>query len=315
MDRRNFMKGSAALGLAMTPAQAQQSAPKGASVKSPQTAWWPGGARFVVSLSMQLETGAQPERGANGPWGNLDTHYRDMPTEKWYEYGFKEGVPRLLDVFDRRKVSITSHMVGLAVEKHPDLAKEIVQRGHEAAAHAQTWAAIYDKSREEEKTAIETGMNTVERVTGVRPVGFNAPGMRGTPNTLEILQELGFLYHTDDLSRDEPFVIPVRSKAFIVVPYTFQLNDYQNYENRWRTCSDFAGELKAEFDALYIESGHKRRMMSVATHDRVARPSRVQVLEDFIAYAQRHTGVVFMKKIEIARFALSSPLTIREDGV
>ena len=81
-----------------------------------------------------------------------------------------------------------------------------MQRGHEAAAHAQTWAAIYDKSREEEKTAIETGMNTVERVTGVRPVGFNAPGMRGTPNTLEILQELGFLYHTDDLSRDEPFV-------------------------------------------------------------------------------------------------------------
>ncbi|MGA2711806.1 MAG: polysaccharide deacetylase family protein [Bryobacteraceae bacterium] len=315
MDRRNFMKGSAALGLAMAPAQAQQSAPKGAAVKSSQTAWWPGGARFVVSLSMQLETGAQPERGANGPWGNLDTRYRDMPTEKWYEYGFKEGVPRLLDVFDRRKVSVTSHMVGLAVEKHPALAKEIVQRGHEAAAHAQTWAAIYDKSREEEKAAIETGVNTVERVTGVRPLGFNAPGMRGTPNTLEILQELGFLYHTDDLSRDEPFVIPVRSKPFIVVPYTFQLNDYQNYENRWRTCTDFAGELKAEFDALYLESATKRRMMSVATHDRVARPSRVRVLEDFVAYAQRHPGVVFMKKIEIARFALSSPLTVREDGI
>jgi peptidoglycan/xylan/chitin deacetylase (PgdA/CDA1 family) len=314
MDRRNFMKGSAAVGLSMAPAQAQQSAAS-KSPKSPQAAFWPGGARFVVSLSMQLETGAQPERGANGPWGNLDTRYPDLATEKWYEYGFKEGVPRLLDVFNRRKVSVTSHMVGLAVEKHPALAKEIVQRGHEAAAHAQTWAAIYDKSRDEEKASIETGAKTVERVTGVRPVGFNAPGMRGTPNTLEILQELGFLYHTDDLSRDEPFVIPVRSKPFIVVPYTFQLNDYQNYENRWRTCTDFAGELKAEFDALYIESEHKRRMMSIATHDRVARPSRVRVLEDFIAYAQRHPGVVFLKKEEIARFALSSPLTIREDQI
>jgi peptidoglycan/xylan/chitin deacetylase (PgdA/CDA1 family) len=310
MDRRKFIQSSAALGLSMAPADAQQAAnPKEANQ---QKAFWPHGARFVVSLSMQLETGAQPERGANGPWGNLDTHYPDLVTEKWYEYGFKEGVPRLLDLFDRRKVSVTSHMVGLAVEKHPALAKEIVQRGHEAAAHAQTWAAIYDKSRADEKASIETGMKTVERVTGVRPIGFNAPGMRGTPNTLEILQELDFLYHTDDLSRDEPFVIPVKGKPFMVVPYTFQLNDYQNYENRWRTCADFAGEMKAEFDALYAESEHKRRMMSIATHDRVARPSRVRVLEEFITYAQRHPGVVFLKKEEIARFAMSSPLTILE---
>jgi hypothetical protein len=41
--------------------------------------------------------------------------------------GFKEGVPCLPDLFDRRKVSVTSHMVGLAVEKRPALAKEIVQ--------------------------------------------------------------------------------------------------------------------------------------------------------------------------------------------
>jgi peptidoglycan/xylan/chitin deacetylase (PgdA/CDA1 family) len=300
MDRRNFMKGGAAIGLSMAPAQAQRQA------------FWPNGARFVVSLSMQLETGAQPERGANGPWGNLDTRYPDLPTGKWYEYGFKEGVPRLLDLFDRRKIKVTSHMVGLAVEKHPALAKEIVARGHEAAAHAQTWSPIYDKPRDQEKAAIETGMRTVERVTGVRPIGFNAPGMRGTPNTLEILQELGFLYHTDDLSRDEPFIIPVRSKPFVVVPYTFQLNDYQNYENRWRTCSDFAGELKAEFDALYAESEHRRRMMSIATHDRVARPSRTRVLDEFLVYAQSHPGVAFLKKEEVARFALSSPYTIRE---
>jgi hypothetical protein len=70
--------------------------------------------------------------------------------------------------------------------------------------------------------------------------------------------------------------------------------------------------MKAEFDALYAESEHKRRMMSIATHDRVARPSRARVLEEFITYAQRHPGVVFLKKEEIARFAMSSPLTIRE---
>jgi hypothetical protein len=35
--------------------------------------------------------------------------------------------------------------------------------------------------------------------------------------------------------------------------------------------------------------------------------------QDFIVYAQRHPGVVFLRKDESARFALASPLTIRED--
>ncbi len=137
--------------------------------------------------------------------------------------------------------------------------------------------------------------------------------MRATAKTFEILQDLGFLYHTDDLSRDEPFVIPVGRKPFVVVPYTFQLNDLQNYENHSRTCAEFSSEIKAEFDALYLESERKRRMISVSSHDRVAgRASRTQVMDEFIAYAQRHPGVVFMRKDEIAHFALASPLTIRE---
>ena len=54
-------------------------------------------------------------------------------------------------------------------------------------------------------------------------------------------------------------------------------------------------------------------MMSISSHDRVAgRASRTQVIEEFITYAQRQPGVVFMRKDEIARFALSSPLTARE---
>ena len=54
-------------------------------------------------------------------------------------------------------------------------------------------------------------------------------------------------------------------------------------------------------------------MMSVSTHDRIAgRPSRAKVLEQFIIYAQSHPGVAFMRKDEIARFALESSLTVRE---
>jgi hypothetical protein len=36
------------------------------------------------------------------------------------------------------------------------------------------------------------------------------------------------------------------------------------------------------------------------------------VLEEFIIYAQSHSGVTFMRNDEITRFALESPLTVRE---
>src|ERR1700674_83481 len=134
MERRRFMQTGTGLGLALTAAEGQENSAPARTERTFRGGFWPGGARLVVSLSLQMETGAQPERGAAGPWGPLDTKYPDLPTEKWYEYGFKEGIPRLLDMYDRRKVKATSHMVGMAVEKHPALAKEIVQRGHEAAA-------------------------------------------------------------------------------------------------------------------------------------------------------------------------------------
>jgi peptidoglycan/xylan/chitin deacetylase (PgdA/CDA1 family) len=280
------------------------------------SAFWPDGARLVISVSMQMEAGAQPLHGAEGPFPPLDPKYPDLPMAKWYEYGFKEGIPRLLDMFDRRKVKVTSHMVGAAVDRNPHLAKEIVQRGHEAAAHGQTWTPQYPMSREEEKASYEANVQSILRATGTRPIGFNAFWLRGTPNTLEILQELGFLYHIDDVSRDEPFLVPVRGNPFVVVPYTLYMNDIVTFEGRSFNTGQFAQDLKNEFDALYEEAGHRRRMMSISTHDRIAgRPARTKVLEEFIAYAQAHPGVVFMRKDDIARFALESPLTPREDGL
>jgi hypothetical protein len=114
------------------------------------------------------------------------------------------------------------------------------------------------------------------------------------------------------VSRDEPFLINVEGKPFAVVPYTLHMNDIVDYESRYFSTQEYAGDLQAEFDMLYAESSKRRRMMSV-THDRIAgRPSRTKVLEEFIVYAQNHPGVVFLRKDEIARFALSSPQTIRE---
>jgi hypothetical protein len=91
--------------------------------------FWPDGIRMVISVSMQMEGGPQPTSGAVSPMPRIDPKYPDLPASKWYDYGYKEGLPRLLELFDRRKIKVTSHMVGAAVDLHPALAKEIVQRG------------------------------------------------------------------------------------------------------------------------------------------------------------------------------------------
>jgi peptidoglycan/xylan/chitin deacetylase (PgdA/CDA1 family) len=276
--------------------------------------FWPDGAKLVISISLQFEAGAQPESESISPFPDIDSKYPDLPAEQWYDYGVKEGIPRLLDVFQRRRVLVTSHMVGAAVDRNPELAREIVQRGHEAAARGQTSAHQYSMTAEEERASYQSNIRSIERATGTRPVGFNAFSLRNTPQTLEVLQDLGFLYHIDDLSRDEPFLISVREKPFVVVPYTIGLNDRVLYEHRNFSTEQYASELRNEFEMLYTEAESKRRMMSISVHDRVAgRPARAKVLEEFIIYAQRRPGVVFMRKDEIANFALSSAITPREE--
>src|SRR2546426_11305935 len=106
-------------------------------MKRPTQPFWPDRARLVISISMQFESGAQPERGASSPFPPLDPKYPDLSAQKWYEYGFKEGIPRMLDMWDRVGIKVTSHMVGQAVERHPELAKEIVERGHDAAGRSE----------------------------------------------------------------------------------------------------------------------------------------------------------------------------------
>jgi peptidoglycan/xylan/chitin deacetylase (PgdA/CDA1 family) len=315
-NRREWLIAGGAFVLGATPlANFPAKAAQGGAMQANNTdVFWPDGARLVISISMQMEAGAQPESGAESPLPKIDPKYPDIAATKWYEYGFKEGLPRLLDMFDRRNVKVTSHMVGAAVEKHPALAKEIVQRGHEPSGHGQAWTPQYSMTLEQERKSYADSAATIERVTGVRPVGFNAFWLRGTRQTLQILQELGYSYYIDDVSRDEPFLVNVRNKPFAVVPYTLHMNDIVNYETRNFSTEAYAADLKREFDVLYEEGAHRRRMMSVSAHDRISgRPARMRVLEDFIQYAQSHPGVSFMRKVDIANYAMTSPRTVRED--
>ncbi len=304
-----------ALGIASAAALAvkstsAQSGPTGAATSSSTatSAFWPNGARIAVSASLMLEAGGQNLHRSDALFGPMPEGYLDLPTNTWFEYGAVEGIPRLLDLFDKHGVKATSFMVGTAVEKHPDVAREIVRRGHEAAAHGRTWESTFALSRTDEKKNISDGAEIVERVTGFHPVGWNANALRNSPNTLEILQELGFLYHIDDVSRDEPFINVLPKGSLVTVPYSVNLNDFQNaFPGRYSPPS-YEQVLKDQFDQLYEEGEKRRRLMLICTHDRMCgMPAAVRMLDRVLQYMRQREGVWFARKDEIARWAIAHP--------
>lgn len=326
LDRRQFL---GQLGLGVGAGAALASSVVNAQTPAPETApaaadappanngtqeFWPGGARLMISISMQFETGSQPA-SADSPFSGspLPDGTPDLPATTWFQYGAREGIPRLLDLWDKHGIKVTSHMVGAAAEAYPELAKEIVQRGHEAAGHGYIWSPQHSMSRDEERDFIAKGIEAIKTITGETQIGYNCNWLRRSVNTLPLLQELGFLYHIDDVSRDEPFLIPVNGQDFVVVPYTLRNNDIVQFEGRNFSTQAFLQQLKDEFDQLYAEGATRRRQMSISTHDRIGgQPSIVKALDAFLDYAKGHPGVAFARKDEIARFALNSPLTPRE---
>ena len=99
---------------------------------------------MAVSLSLMFEGGGQPISSAGGfLFEPIQGGLPDLPTNALYAYGYIEGIPRLLDLMDKHDIKLSSFMIGRAVENQPDVAREIVRRGHEADAHGRTWKTVH----------------------------------------------------------------------------------------------------------------------------------------------------------------------------
>jgi peptidoglycan/xylan/chitin deacetylase (PgdA/CDA1 family) len=270
--------------------------------------FWPNGARLAVSLSLMFEGGGQPISGAGGVIPDpIEKGVPDLPTNAFFAYGHYEGIPRVLDLMDKHGIKLSSFMIGKAVETSPDLAQEIVRRGHEAAAHGRVWDNSYQLSRDDEKRFIADSVEAIKRITGQQPIGWNAYWMRNSVHILETLQDLGFVYHIDEPSHDEPFIVAVRGRDFVTVPYTFHMNDIVSFPFAGWNPTAYEQALRDEFDQLYEEGVHRRRMMVTSLHDRISgHAGRIRALDRFLTYAKSKGDVWFARKDEIARYVLAN---------
>ncbi len=265
---------------------------------------------------MQFETGGQ-KSDAESPFSGtpLPEGQPDMPAQSWFRYGANEGIPRMLRLWKKHDIKVTSHVVGEAAMAYPELAKAIAAGGHEIAAHGVSWSNQWNLSHDDEKSFVKQGVDVVEKITGQRAVGYNCNWLRRSPHTLKVLQDLDFLYHIDDVSRDEPFLTSVRGKDFVVMPYTLRNNDIVLIEGKKWSPDQFQAQLRAEFEQLYTEAADQRRMMSISLHDRIGgTPAVVSVLDQFLTFAKQQPGVIFLRKDEIAKLVKSDPKTPRDDA-
>ena len=276
---------------------------------------WPGGARIAVSLVVNYEEGSEyslldgddHHESNNEVPSPIPAGQRDLYNESFFEYGSRVGVWRLLDMFDRHQVKSTFYCCAHALERNPDLAREITARGHEPCGHGYRWAEVHRMTREEEAEDMREAMASIEATTGERSQGwFTRYGP--SVNTRELAAaEGGIIYDSLALNDDLPYYVTVADRPWLVIPYSFETNDARFWRGGLVSTGDFFEYLKDSFDCLYREGETHPKMMSVGLHCRITgRPSRSQAVEQFIEYAKGFEGVWFPRRVDIARWWLEN---------
>ncbi|KIX66980.1 allantoinase PuuE [Burkholderia pseudomallei] len=284
--------------------------------RHPVQANWPGRARVAVQFVLNYEEGGEncvlhgdpaSEQFLSEIVGAAAYPARHMSMESIYEYGSRAGVWRILREFDKRGLPLTVFGVGMAIERHPELARAFVELGHEIACHGWRWIHYQDMTPEREAEHMRFGMEAIERVTGVRPLGWYTG--RDSPNTHRLVAEYGgFLYDSDHYGDDLPFWMDVEvsggaSVPQLIVPYTLDANDMRFATPQgFNTADHFFHYLRDAFDVLYEEGDEAPKMMSIGMHCRLlGRPGRFRALQRFLDHIERHDRVWVARRVEIAR--------------
>lgn len=110
---------------------------------------------------------------------------------------WKEGLPMLLDLYDKYGVKATFFYIANFAKQHPEIIKIVQARGHEIACHGLTHR--HDKAfdvmpYEEQLEHLTTAKKILEDIAGEEVVSFRAPALRVSFDTPKALIEAGFKY-------------------------------------------------------------------------------------------------------------------------
>ncbi len=98
----------------------------------------------------------------------------------------------LLDILDEYGVKTTFFVVGLWVEKYPELIQEIAARGHEIGNHSTTHPQMSKLSAEKIAEELRITSDRVEQLTGTRPTLFRPPYGDYNDTVVRVSREQGY---------------------------------------------------------------------------------------------------------------------------
>jgi peptidoglycan-N-acetylglucosamine deacetylase len=100
----------------------------------------------------------------------------------------------VLDTLDTYQIKATFFLIGEKVKKYPDIAKEIVRRGHDVGSHGykvDRWLTLRGQKAVDQDLAQSVAI--IEEITGIRPVFFRPPYGFTNPRLARAAEQLDLL--------------------------------------------------------------------------------------------------------------------------
>ncbi len=263
---------------------------------------WPHGHRAAASFTFDVDAESAVLSASPGS----ETRAGIMSHQS---YGPLVGVPRILSILQRHAVTATFFVPGFTAERYPRVIRDIVEAGHEVAHHGYLHEPLAGVDAETEAGYLDRGLETLERVAGVRPVGYRAPMWEPTWSTPRLLAERGFLYDSSLMDADVPYELAVSGvrgvDSVVEIPIQWALDDWEQYcflpgvsgEGLIESPTKAEEIWTLELDALRDVGG----CFVLTNHPFLTgRPSRAAVLDRLISRAVEHGDVWVANMRQIA---------------
>lgn len=187
---------------------------------------WPDGMRAAAVLGFDMDAEAVALTA------DPQSRHR-LSVMSHQAYGPVTGLPRILAMLERHDVRATFFCPGYTAERYPDLLRRVRDAGHEIAHHGYLHEAMAGISPELEAEILDRGLDALERVAGVRPVGYRAPMWEATYATAGLLLDRGFSYDSSLMDCDVPYLLAEHpgdgARSIVEIPVAWSLDDWEQY--------------------------------------------------------------------------------------
>ncbi|WP_408010189.1 polysaccharide deacetylase family protein [Pseudalkalibacillus sp. A8] len=235
-------------------------------------------------------------------------NYKKPGTLSQGVFGAKVGIPSILELLRKHDIKSTFFIPGLVAEKYPDRVEQILADGHEIGHHGYLHEWVDPDDPEKEREIFIKGLASLENITGQKPVGFRSPAWETSDHMFDLLIEHDFLYSSNMMDSIDPYRVVKNNKEtdLIEIPVQWMLDDApfflfnvtgpsrpifpaQHVMNVW----------KEEFHAIY----NRGCLFNLVCHPQIiGRPSRIDMLDNFIRYMKSYPNVEFATGSKVAKY-------------